>query len=130
LLTVEGLLLGAGFSEQGNRNRVRNGRLLTIEWQPRKLPENEETSAGKWLLLSTSADASADAMATGLAEALGAQDSRVVATSTVSWPLGGDHAAIAEALRAQLDNSGYAGIVVLAGPNNDKPAESAFRGGD
>ena len=130
LLLVQGLLLGAGFSEQGNRNRVLNERLLTIEWQPRKLPENEQTSAGKWLLLSTSADASADVMATGLAEALRAKDAE---TSTVSWPQGGDHAAIAEALRAQLDNSGYAGVVVLAGPQNesaDESAHAAFRGGD
>ena len=54
LVAVQGLLLGAGVSEQGNRNRVLNERLLTIEWRPPRAARDRQTSAGSWLLLSTS----------------------------------------------------------------------------
>ena len=68
LLAVQGLLLGAGASEQGNRNRVLNERLLTIEWQSRKLPETDQTDSGPWLLISTATGA--DAAASALTDAL------------------------------------------------------------
>ena len=68
LLAVQGLQLGAGASEQGNRNRVLNERLLTIEWQSRKLPETDQTDSGPWLLISTTTGAGAAASA--LTEAL------------------------------------------------------------
>src|ERR1700744_4850790 len=68
LLAVQGLLLGAGASEQGNRSRVLNERLLTIEWQSRKLPETDSAEIASWLLISTSAGA--DAPAAALTEAL------------------------------------------------------------
>ena len=72
LLSVQGLLLGAGASEQGNRNRVLNERLLTIEWQSRKLPEPDQSESGPWLLISTTAGA--DAQASALAAALTAAE--------------------------------------------------------
>jgi phthioceranic/hydroxyphthioceranic acid synthase len=130
LLAVEGLLLGAGVSEQGNRNRVLNERLLTIEWQPRKLPETDQTESGRWVLISTSADADAAAAALtdALADALKAHEAQCV---TVSWPQQGDHGAAAEALRAQLGSDGSTGVVVLTGPKNDNPdGKCAVRGGD
>jgi acyl transferase domain-containing protein/acyl carrier protein len=126
LLAVQGLLLGAGGSEQGNRNRVLNARLLTIEWQPRKLPETDQTESGRWLLISTSTGA--DAAASALTGALTAHEAP---SATVSWPSDGDHNAAAEALRAQLDDSGSTGVVVLAGPrDSDRDRECAARGGD
>jgi phthioceranic/hydroxyphthioceranic acid synthase len=124
LLAVQGLLLGAGTSEQGNRNRVLNERLLTIEWQPRKLPETEHAESGPWLLISTSTGA--DAVATALTDALKAHEAQC---ATVSWPLQGDHEAAAAALRAQLGAGASTGVVVLAG-SGDNDQESAARGGD
>lgn len=125
LLAVQGLLLGAGFSEQGNRNRVLNERLLTIEWQPRKLPENDQAKAGKWLLLTTGG--TTDAAATGLTEALTLKEADC---TTVSWPVDGDHVANAEVFRGQVGAGGFTGLVVLTGPKNDDADESAVRGGE
>jgi len=128
LLAVQGLLLGAGFSEQGNRNRVLNERLLTIEWQSRKLPETDQAESGPWLLISTSTGA--DAPATALAEALTQREAQC---ATVSWPVQGDHEAAGAALRAQLGAGGPTGVVVLAGPADSDDVsdqECAARGGD
>jgi phthioceranic/hydroxyphthioceranic acid synthase len=124
LLAVQGLLLGVGTSEQGNRNRVLNERLLTIEWQPRKLPEIEQAESGSWLLISTSTGA--DAATTALTDALTGHEAQ---SATVSWPLQGDHEAATAALRAQLGAGGSTGVVVLAG-SGDSNQESAARGGD
>ncbi|MGA9675788.1 MAG: sulfolipid-1 biosynthesis phthioceranic/hydroxyphthioceranic acid synthase [Mycobacterium sp.] len=132
LLAVEGLLLGAGASEQGNRNRVLNERLLTIEWQSHKLPETDQTDSGPWLLISTTTGA--DAAASALTEALTQREAQC---ATVSWPVQGvqgDHEAAAAALQAQLGAGGPTGVVVLAGPPDGDPdvidQESAARGGD
>ncbi|MGO9158005.1 sulfolipid-1 biosynthesis phthioceranic/hydroxyphthioceranic acid synthase [Mycobacterium sp.] len=126
LLAVQGLLLGAGVSEQGNRNRVLNERLLTIEWQPRKLPETDQTETGRWLLISTSTGA--DAAATALTDALTLREAQC---ATVFWPQHGDHGAAAGALQAQLGASGPTGVVVLTGPQNPNPNQQcAVRGGD
>jgi phthioceranic/hydroxyphthioceranic acid synthase len=129
LLAIQGLLLGAGASEQGNRNRVLNERLLTIEWQARKLPETDQAESGPWLLISTST--AADAAATALTEALTLREAQC---ATVSWPVQGNHQAGAEALRAQLGAGGPTGVVVLAGPRDSDPdvldQECVARGGD
>ena len=68
LLAVRGLQIGTGASESGNRDRVLNERLLTIEWQQRTLPEADRADPGAWLLISTSA--TADVVATRLTDAL------------------------------------------------------------
>ncbi len=39
LLTVQGLRLGTGVSENGHHDRLLAERLLTIEWRQRELPE-------------------------------------------------------------------------------------------
>ena len=41
LLTVQGLQIGTGASENANRDRVLNQRLLTVEWQRRELPDGD-----------------------------------------------------------------------------------------
>jgi phthioceranic/hydroxyphthioceranic acid synthase len=126
LLAVQGLLLGSGVSEKGNRNRLLNERLLTIEWQSRKLPEADHAETGRWLLISTSAGA--DAAAAALADALKAHEAQC---ATVSWPLNGDHGAAAEALRAQLGASEPTGVVVLTGSRDtDRDQDRAVRGGE
>ena len=46
LLVVRGLLMGTGFSESADRDRLLGERLLTIEWQHRELPEADRGHAG------------------------------------------------------------------------------------
>ena len=94
LMTVEGLRLSAGGSEQERADRLLNERLLTIEWELRDLPDVSKTGAGAWLLLNTS-DA-ADPLATGLTDALTAEGA---SCTTVSWPLGAERLVDAGPLR-------------------------------
>ena len=54
LLTVEGLRMAAGVSEHEHADRVLNERLLTIEWEPRELPDVGPDEPGSWLLLRAS----------------------------------------------------------------------------
>ncbi len=55
LLRVHGLRCGTGESEEAQQDRLLNERLLTIDWQPRALPEPPHVDAGTWLLVSTTA---------------------------------------------------------------------------
>ena len=126
LLAVRGLQLGTAVSENGNRDRVLNERLLTIEWQQRELPEEDRTDAGEWLLISASG--AADLLATQLTDALKLHGAEC---TTMCWPQHGDRSAAAEVLRGQLGEGGFAGVVVLTGPKNDNPGEAcALRGGE
>ncbi len=126
LLAVRGLQLGTEVSENGNRDRVLNERLLTIEWQQRELTEEDPADAGTWLLVSTS-DA-ADLLATELTDAL---KLRGAECTTICWRQHGDHSAAAEVLRRQLGEGGIAGVVVATGPKNgEADADRAVIGGE
>jgi polyketide synthase 3/4 len=131
LMTVEGLRLSAGGSEQERADRLLNERLLTIEWEPRDLPDVAKTGAGAWLLLNTS-DA-ADPLATGLTDALTAEGA---SCTTVSWPLGAERLVDAGPLRSQLGGGtltegGLKGVVVVTGTPEGNPLEPfAHRGRD
>jgi polyketide synthase 5 len=126
LLAVRGLQLATEVSENGNRDRVLNERLLTIEWQQHELPEEDHVDAGAWLLISTS-DA-AHLLATGLTDALKLHG---VECTTMFWPQQGDHGAAAGVLHGQLGEGGFAGVVVVTGPKNDNPDEEcALHGGE
>jgi polyketide synthase 5 len=125
LLTVEGLRLGNGLSPAGHADRLLNERLLTIEWQPRTLPEVDDADAGSWLLIITST--AADDVATTLTDAL---KSAGAACTTMVWPLLADHMANAERLRLELGVGAFKGVVILTGPKNGHPDEEcAARGG-
>jgi polyketide synthase 5 len=129
LLAVRGLQIGTGLSENGNRDRVLNERLLTIEWQRRKLPEPDHAEAGRWLLISTST--TADVAAAKLTDALKLHGAEC---TTMSWPQRANHLARAERLRDQLAGGrggrGPTGVVILTEPNNGNPDdECAVRGG-
>ncbi len=119
MLAVEGLRLGAGDSEAGHRDRVLAERLLTIEWQPRELPETEQVDAGTWLLIST---ATADRVATELADALKAVGAQC---SSMCWPQHADHSLNADQLRDHLRTGGYTGVVILTAPNNGEAEEQS-----
>ncbi len=118
LLAVRGLQLGTGVSEHASRDRVLNERLLTIEWQQRELPEVDRADAGTWLLISASA--TADVVATDLADALKLHGAQCTA---MCWPQHADQVANAERLRGQLGAGGFTGVVVLTGPRNGNPDE-------
>ncbi len=131
LMTVEGLRLSAGGSEQERADRLLNERLLTIEWELRDLPDVAKTGAGAWLLLNTS-DA-ADPLAAGLTDALTAEGA---SCTTVSWPLGAERLVDAGPLRTHLGGGtltegGLKGVVVVTGTPEGNPLEPfAHRGRD
>ncbi len=126
LLTVRGLQMGTGFSPSGDRARVMGERLLTVEWQQRKLPEVAAADTGAWLLISTS-DA-ADLVAAELTDALKLHDAEC---KTLPWPQQADHPAIAGQLRSEIASGRFGGVVVLNGPKNGNlDGESAVRGAE
>jgi acyl transferase domain-containing protein/acyl carrier protein len=128
LITVQGLQLGAGSSEQGNRNRVLNERLLTIDWSRRDLPEADATTdgAGRWVLVSTGP--AADAPASALVEALQARDAQV---TRLDWTTpAGEAGSAVEALRAQLALGATTGVAIVTGAPADSLEGCAGRGHD
>jgi len=113
LLMVRGLQLGTGASENGHDARVLAERLLTVEWQQRELPEGTLADRGSWLLVSTSA--TADVVATRLADALKAQ---VAQCTSMCLPLRNDRSSNGHGLGSQLRTHRYDGVVILTGPKN------------
>ena len=120
LLAVHGLQMGSGASPSGERARVMNERLLTVEWQQRQLPEVATTEPGSWLLISTSA--AADAVATAYAEALTLHEAE---STTLAWPDDADHKAVAARLHDLIARGGFSGVVVLTAPKSDSPDEKS-----
>ncbi len=126
LLTVRGLKMGTGVSQASERDRVLGERLLTIDWEHRELPEVADAHPGVWLLISTSA--TADAVATKLADALKVSGAQC---TPMSWPQRADHQRNAERLRDHLATDGFDGVVVVTGPRNGSlDDELAVRGGE
>ena len=124
LLTVQGLRLGSGVSENAQQPRTLADRLLTIEWQQRDLPETEFADASTWLLISTTT--AEDGVTTALTDALkngGAQ------CATMCWPANADDAATVGQLGNHLRTGGFTGVVILTGPNSgDAEAQSPLLG--
>ena len=130
LMTVEGLRLAGGVSENDRADRLLNERLLTIEWGKREPPDASQGDAGSWLLLSTS-DA-ATALATSVADALTVEGAEC---TTVTWPLAGD---VAQSLRFHLGGTSLAAsnghgsirgvVVVTAPPEATEDGPAAGRG--
>lgn len=118
LLTVQGLRVGTSASESGNKDRVLAERLLTVEWRQRELPEPDRTDAGSWLLLCTSA--TADVAASSLADALKIHGMQC---TTMSWPRHADHSSTVGQLGNHLRTGGFAGVVILTGPDNGESEE-------
>jgi mycolipanoate synthase len=128
LMTVEGLRLAAGFSEDEHADRRLNERLFTIEWEQRELPDSSQLDAGSWLLLSTS-DA-ANPLTSNLTDALNVEGAQC---TTVSWPLGADPLGDGAPLRSHLVgnklNEGLKGVVVVTAPaDGDSGQAFAWRG--
>ncbi|HET6733265.1 MAG TPA: sulfolipid-1 biosynthesis phthioceranic/hydroxyphthioceranic acid synthase [Mycobacterium sp.] len=124
LLSVTGLQLGTGVSEGAQADRVLNDRLLTIEWQPRDVPEGEHVDAGSWLLINASDNG--NALGASLGDAL---KSAGAECTTMSWSQRSDHDANAELLTSYLAEQAITGVVVVTGPTS-ADADAGIRGGD
>ncbi|BBZ28350.1 mycocerosic acid synthase-like polyketide synthase [Mycolicibacterium madagascariense] len=111
LLTVGGLRLGTGVSEQGQRDKRLNERLLTIDWRHLETPAADVVGSGNWLLINTSDES--DMFAYELADVLKAGEADV---TTLAWRAGDDHHANAEALRKALEARQSVGVVVIQDP--------------
>ncbi|OBG94801.1 polyketide synthase [Mycobacterium sp. E3298] len=126
LLAVDGLQVSTGAAEGAHRDRVLNERLLTIEWTQRTLPDVEHLGRESCLLISTSA--TADVMATSLADAV---KSAGTDCATMTWPQHCDHLSNSETLASHLGAGKVRRVVILTGPKNGNPDEEcAQRGGD
>ncbi|BBY29753.1 type I polyketide synthase [Mycolicibacterium sediminis] len=112
LLTVTGLRLGTGVSEEGQRDRRLNERLLTIDWRRQEAPVAEVVRAATWLVLATS---DADPFAGELADVLAAGE---VDVATLTWPVDGDHRATEELVRGALVARQHTGIVLVESPGD------------
>ncbi|MET0703792.1 MAG: type I polyketide synthase, partial [Mycobacterium sp.] len=88
LLSVSGLLMGSGMSDGHDEDRLLNERLLAIEWRRQDLQETAHTTAGTFLIVTTSDDA--DLLGSQLMDALKLRDAEVTA---MSWPAHADHPA-------------------------------------
>ncbi|MUL46948.1 type I polyketide synthase [Mycobacterium sp. CBMA293] len=125
LLSVIGLRLGTGVSEEGQRERLLNERLLNIEWRTQDAPAANGVDPGRWLLVSTAADA--DSLTEKLSESLQADEAEV---STMAWPADADHAEKLEALQATLTAKPFKGVVIVtAGQDGAASEQTAQRGG-
>ena len=122
LLAVQGLRLGAGASENANKDRVLAERLLTIEWRRRELPEVEYADAGAWLLISTTA--TADVVVTALTDALKNYGAHC---TTMCWPQLADFTSNAEQLGNHLRAGGFTGVVMFTGPKNGDAEDQSPR---
>ncbi len=122
LMTVGGLHMGVGMSEDSNRDRVVSERLMTVEWEQRAMPEATHSGARSWLLISVS-DA-ADMLATELTDELKLHDADV---TTMHWPQSSDHAAAAARLGAQLTDAHA--VVIVTGPRTGDADERCLAQG-
>ena len=121
LLAVTGLRLGTGVSEEGQRERLLNERLLNIEWRSQDAPVANVVDPGRWLLISAAADA--DSLTEKLSEVLQSDEADV---STMAWPADADHAGNSEALQATLTAKPFKGVVIVTGaPEESAAAASA-----
>ncbi|ODQ88259.1 polyketide synthase [Mycolicibacterium flavescens] len=125
VLSITGLKLGAGTSEQAQADRKLNERLLTIEWQQQELPEADLDDAGSWVLINISGNG--NALAADLADAL---KSAGADCTTLAWAPNSDHATNAETLAAHLNGQLVTGVVVLPGPAQAVDAAAGRRGGE
>ena len=116
VLIARGLLISSAVSE--DRENVLAKRLLTIEWQPRDVPEVAHGDAGALLLINMTGNG--DLLTTTLSDALKLQD---VDCTTMSWPQHADHQANAERLRSHVTAGRFSGIVAVTPPPNGNPDE-------
>lgn len=132
LLTVEGLRLAGGTSEREHAHRLLNERLLTIEWEPRELPEPAHSEHGSWLLLSASDAADGhDRLAAQLAEALNTDGAQCATAPVGSVDTAQLRSLLTGGGRTAPDGhgplKGLAGVVVVTAAPDDHPDDPQGR---
>lgn len=120
LLSVEGLRLAGGTSQREHAHRLLNERLLTIEWEPRELPEPAQSGHGSWLVLGA-ADGH-DRLAADLADALTSDGAQC---TTVLLPVGSVNTAQLHSLlsgdgQTPTPLNGLTGVVVVSAAADDR----------
>ncbi|MBA0045039.1 type I polyketide synthase [Mycobacteroides sp. LB1] len=111
LLAVRGFRFGAGASEDEQRDQLLNNRLLAIEWQQQRLPEETPAGRRRWLLVSTGE--TVDPWAAELIDSLKLREGEV---TPVQWRPDADHAAVLEVLREQLATGSFSGVLIVTAP--------------
>lgn len=124
LLSVTGLQLGAGASEQSQADRLLSQRLLALDWQQRALPEGNVTDPGTWLLIDTGDDTST--LPTELRDALRSAGAQCV---TMPWTQESDQEANGTALAELLAEQNFTGVAVVSGPAQRAVDDRTLRSG-
>ena len=104
--------MSAGVSEAEQANRTLNERLLTIEWEPRDLPETRQD--GRWLVFST-AD-TAEPLARQITDAVNSIASEGASNAAARWEKLSDPAQIRNGLAATTVAEPFTGIVLVLPP--------------
>jgi polyketide synthase 5 len=126
LLTVQGLRMGSGASEDHEGDRVLNERLLGIEWRQQQVADISHANSATWLVVNASDGA--DLLTSALTDALKLNDADV---TTMAWPQHGDHVGNAERLGSFFSEGGCDNIVVVTAGNNGSSEEQLpHRGGE
>ncbi|RAU94257.1 polyketide synthase [Mycobacterium colombiense] len=132
LLSVEGLRLVGGASAHEHARRLLNERLLTIDWEPKELPDATQAEPGRWVLLGASEGP--DPFAARLAEVLNTDGGQCVSACD---PVGSAHTT---RLRALLSGAGQpashgplkglTGVVVVTSDGAAADPQAGRRGRD
>ena len=130
LLVVQGLRLATGTSENARKEGVLAERLLTIEWQQRKLPELPNADAGAWLLIGCPTQGPvAGQLSDELSDAL---ESHGAHCTSMNWPHQSGSSNLEtniEQLRNHLRSGELTGVVVVTGPSDGIPDQQSARRG-
>jgi len=119
LLSVRGLRLGTGASQEHLKDRQLGERLLSVEWRQAQLPDLPHTDAGSWLVIRATASEVAAAAVTDALKDQGAQ------CTSMSWSPQADVATMAQELRNHLRPGGFSGVVILEGPRDSDGADQS-----
>ncbi len=111
LMTVQGLRLGTGISEGGQRSQTLSQRLLTVDWLKIEQPKAEGGVPGHWMLIS--AAPSADALTSALSGELTQHEAEV---ATFDWSRDGDVDAAGAQLQIRLEADAVNGVAVVLPP--------------
>ncbi len=125
LLRVQGLVCGAGVSENSGNEQLLNERLLAVEWQQRELPDSALSGMQSLLLIDTAPIP--NSIATAVQAAL---NGRGPQCTSMHWTHHDDHPVKASQLAEYLRSGGFDGVVLLTGAKTGDAVRSPQSGSD